>query len=261
MNIDNSINGVSDIRSSSQGLYFKYDKYIDNTRYLVKTGRLIGNRFSPLEPVSECLAYDIGKLLGISIAEYSLATVDLSYNNIIYKDTLICRSKWFLNDNDEFNSVRSLYLGTSMNDLYKNIITDFPNQRLNIDNMIVFDFLINNTDRHWRNFGFINNNILSPLYDNGLSLGADIEDITFLDETIEDLLLDCDYNKCFNTCNREQLGLVEYHSLDLDNLEKNYVSLIQSYSKYLKPYRIEFIIQLLKERIHYVRELQFSKKR
>ena len=82
-----------------------------------------------------------------------------------------------------------------------------------------------------------------------------------LDETIEDLLLDCDYNKCFNTCNREQLGLVKYHSLDLDNLEKNYVSLIQSYSKYLKPYRIEFIIQLLKERIHYVRELQFSKKR
>ena len=255
--IDNTDNKlfIGDVNSSSQGVYFKYDKFINNTRYLVKTGRLIGNKFLPLEPVAECMAYEMAKSLGVCNAEYNLATVDLEYNNTIYKDVLVCRSKWFLEYEDEFNSIKSLYLNIPREELYNKLILDYPNQRLNIDNMIVFDFIINNTDRHLRNFGFINDGVLAPLYDNGLSLGADIEDITFLEENIDDLLLDCDYSKCFCTCNREQLKLIKYHTLNIDNLEKNYISIIDSFSEYLKPYRVEFIKKLVKERLKYVRVL------
>lgn len=53
--IDNTDNKlcIGDVNSSSQGVYFKYDKIINNTRYLVKTGRLIENKFLPLEPYKE----------------------------------------------------------------------------------------------------------------------------------------------------------------------------------------------------------------
>lgn len=252
---------ISNINTSSQGVYLKYDILENNTRYLIKTGRLIGRTFSPLEPVSECIAYDIAKSLGVPCAEYALDIVDISYNEILYKDVVVCKSKWFLGEDDEFNSIRSLYLNTKRSDLYNEIILDYPSQRLNIDNMIVFDFIINNTDRHLRNFGFINNGILAPLYDNGLSLGADMEDITFLEEDIEDLLIDCDYNKCFCTCNRDQLNLVREHSLNIENLKREYKNIIFKYKDYLKPKRLEFIIRLLEERINYVREIQFSKER
>lgn len=133
---------------SSQGVYLKYDISEDSTKYLIKTGRLIGRYFSPLEPVSECMAYDIAKCLGVPCSEYILDTADISYNDILYKDVVVCKSKWFLDKDDEFNSIRSLYLNTKRSDLYNSIISDFPSQRLNIDNMIVFDFIINNTDRH-----------------------------------------------------------------------------------------------------------------
>lgn len=48
--------------------------------------------------------------------------------------------------------------------------------------MIVMDFLINNVDRHLRNFGFIfkYNDIVkfSSLYDHGLSLYSDIQNLS-----------------------------------------------------------------------------------
>ena len=53
--IDNTDNKlfIGDVNYSYKGVYFKYDKIINNTRYLVKTGRLIGNKFLPLEPYKE----------------------------------------------------------------------------------------------------------------------------------------------------------------------------------------------------------------
>lgn len=252
---------ISNVNTSSQGVYLKYDILENGIKYLIKTGRLIGRYFSLLEPVSECMAYDIAKCLGVPCAEYILDTADILYNGILYKDVVVCKSRWFLGEDDEFNSARSLYLNTKRSDLYNSIISDYPSQRLNIDNMIVFDFIINNTDRHLRNFGFISKGLLAPLYDNGLSLGADMEDIIFLEEDIEDLLLDCDYNKCFYTCNREQLTLVKTHSLNIDILYKEYKTIVLKYKKYLKPERLEFILRLLEERISYVRKIQFSKER
>lgn len=246
---------VQGIDSSSQGVYFKYNEINKGIKFLVKTGRFSGNRFLDLEPVAECICCEIANLLGIVNAKYTLSTANIELNNRLYSNTLICKSEWFLSKDDEFNSVKSLYLDTPRYETYDKIITDFPNQRINIDNMIVFDYIINNTDRHFRNFGFINNTYLSPLYDNGLSLGADIDDVVFIEEDMNDILMDCDYNKCFCNCNREQLKLIKQHSLDIDNLENNYQNILIKYEKYLKPYRIEFMNKLLKERINYVKGL------
>jgi hypothetical protein len=48
-----------------------------------------------------------------------------------------------------------------------------------------FDALIGNTDRHHENWGLINNERLSPLYDNGISLGWRIEEKDSSIATIE----------------------------------------------------------------------------
>ena len=77
-------------------------------------------------------------------------------------------------------SIRSILGNASRENLYEKVIAIIPNFKLDIDKMIVMDFLINNIDRHLRNFSVINKEgeILkfAPLYDHGLSLYADIQD-------------------------------------------------------------------------------------
>lgn len=252
----NSTKKLKDINTSSLGLYYKFEEYDeDNKYYLIKTGRFIGNKFSSLEPVTECICYEFGKLLGIDVAEYTLDIKDVVYNNKEYKNTTVCRSKWFLAQNEEFSSIRSLYVNSNKTEVYNEITERFPGERINIDNMIVFDYLINNTDRHFRNFGIINNDKLAPLYDHGLSLGSDLDDIIFYEEDIQDILMDCDYSKCFCTSNLKQLALIDNHSLDLASFELNYKDVINKYDCYLKSYRKDFILKLIEERLKYVKEL------
>ncbi|WP_077867171.1 hypothetical protein [Clostridium saccharobutylicum] len=74
-------------------------------------------------------------------------------------------------------------------------------------------------------------------------------------EDIEDLLFDCDYAKCFDTSNRRQLNLVDYYEL---NINIDYEFVVNKYSKYLSPKRIEFILELLKQRIEEVRKCCFQ---
>lgn len=121
--------------------------------------------------------------------------VDYEYCKINGK--LGCRSKSFLNSDEEFISMETLFkrvIGHSnlMNELYK---LNNAVERLNyIDNLVKYtnirvykaylnvllqlDLLIQNTDRHPHNYGIIYNNKigryrLPPIFDNGLSLGTD----------------------------------------------------------------------------------------
>lgn len=133
-----------------------------------------------------------------------------------------------------------------------NLINSIPNIKQDLNNMIVYDYIVNNTDRHLKNFGFleIDDKLrFAPIYDNGLALGSHLDDEELESEEIEDLLLDSDYAKCFDTSNRKQLNLVDYHSL---NLNINYEIILNKYSKYLSKRRYDFILTLLKERIEVV---------
>ena len=237
------------INSSSLGVYMKYIILINNEKYLVKSGRGENEGdSSSLEPVTECICYELAKLMGIPSAEYYLEEKE---------GVLLSLSKWFYNDEEEeFYSANRLMriLKISKENLYYKLIKEFPKLEIDINNMIVFDYIINNTDRHLKNFGFIQRDEeirFAPLYDNGLALGSHIDEEELQNEDLEDLLIDSDYSKCFDTTNRKQLKLVKSHGLNLDiNIE----DIINKYSKYFSKKRIQFIISLLNSRIKEVKE-------
>lgn len=236
------------INSSSLGVYTKYIKIIDGHRYLVKSGRGDGkSKSSILEPITECICYELAQLMGIDCAEYSLEEDN---------GELLSISKWFYDEEEEkFYSANKLMkiLGITRDDLYNKFINNIEDIQIHLDNMIVFDYIVNNTDRHLKNFGFLAKEDkirFAPIYDNGLALGShlDNEDIEF--EEIQDLLIDSDYAKCFNTSNQKQLCLIEKCSL---NLDFDYEKVVRKYSNYFSEKRLEFILELLKTRVEEVK--------
>ena len=171
-------------------------------------------------------------------------------------ELILSSSKWFYNDEFEsFYSANKLMriLKIPRENLYSKLISDFPQLKGPINNMIVFDYIVNNTDRHLKNFGFIEKDDtlrFSPLYDNGLALGSHLDDEDIESEDIEDLLLDSDYAKCFETTNRKQLNLVDNHSL---NLDIDFQDILDKYNIYFTKKRGIFISELLKSRIEVVK--------
>lgn len=244
------------INSSSLGVYTKYVRIENGMKYLVKSGRGNSkNNTSILEPITECICYELAKLMGIPCAEYYLESKD---------NELLCVSKWFYDeDKEKFYSANKLLriLGLNRDNLYYDFIKYAPNLEQDLNNMIVFDYIVNNTDRHLKNFGFLirDESIrFAPIYDNGLSLGSHLDDEDIENEDICDLLLDSDYAKCFATSNKKQLDLVKKCTL---NLDINYEVVIKKYSSYLSEKRIEFIIALLNDRIEVVKECLFQNKK
>lgn len=237
------------INSSSLGVYTKYIIIKDNYKYLVKSGRDNGQKESSiLEPVTECICYELANLMEIDCAEYTLEEK---------QGKLFSVSKWFYDEEEEnFYSANKLMriLNISRDNLYNKLVEAFPQIKTDLNNMIVFDYIVNNTDRHLKNFGFLEKNEIlrfSPLYDNGLALGSHIDEEDLINETIEDLLLDSDYAKCFESSNSKQLDLVDKHSL---NVNIDFEKVIDKYRKYFSEKRIDFILQLLRHRIEVVKE-------
>ena len=95
----------------------------------------------------------------------------------------------------------------------------------------------------------------APLYDNGLCLGADLDDEYIENETIEDLIMDYDYSKCFETSNRKQFDFVDECTL---NINIDYKTVILKYKEYFIEKRVEFIINLLEKRIGEVKSCFFQ---
>ncbi len=149
-------------------------------------------------------------------------------------------------------------LNLTRDDLYNKFIDNIADIQIHIDNMIIFDYIVNNTDRHLKNFGFLINEDkirFAPIYDNGLALGSHLDDEEIEFEEISDLLLDADYAKCFDTSNKKQLELVKKCTL---NIDFDYEYIVRKYSKYLSEKRMEFIMELLKERILEVKKCLFQ---
>ncbi|MBU3105117.1 HipA family kinase [Clostridium gasigenes] len=241
------------INSSSLGVYTKYIKVVDGYKYLVKSGRGDGkSKSSILEPVTECICYEFAKEMGIECAEYTLEEHD---------GELISISKWFYDESiEKFYSANRLMriLNLTRDDLYNKFIDNIEDIQIHVDNMIIFDYIVNNTDRHLKNFGFLINEDkirFAPIYDNGLALGSHLDDEEIEFEEISDLLLDADYAKCFDTSNKKQLELVKKCTL---NIDFDYEYIVKKYSKYLSEKRMEFIMELLKDRILEVKKCLFQ---
>lgn len=168
---------VSGLTSSPEfttnGMLPKCWRRVDGKILLYKGGTM-GASNTGNEPYSEFYAYQIGKILGINVVPYSLSK---------WKNTLCSTCELFTSKDVSFVPVGRIVRFGGMQAVkayYKELGTDFEKA---LNEMLIFDALIFNTDRHYGNFGFLvdshTNRILAPapLFDHGNSLfnfaGAD----------------------------------------------------------------------------------------
>lgn len=150
-------------------------------QYLVKTSTPTG-----LEPYSEVMAYQIGKALGFPVVEYWLADAKL-FNGVL-KRTLRCRKVSVCRRVDgngtRIRTIKQIKDALNMKEDLANSDKRYTNTEtaklvMNknfIDNMLLFDAIIGNKDRHWRNVHLLEKYnggyIECPFIDNGDSLLA-----------------------------------------------------------------------------------------
>ena len=161
---------VSGLTSSPEfttnGMLPKCWRRIDGEILLYKGGTM-GASNTGNEPYSEFYAYQIGKILGMNAVPYSLSK---------WKNTLCSTCKLFTSKDVSFVPVGRIVRTGGMQavrEYYKKLGAEFEKA---LDDMLVFDALIFNTDRHYGNFGFLidshSNRIIAPapLFDHGNSL-------------------------------------------------------------------------------------------
>ncbi len=159
--------------TTSDGVLKKRWKILDGNRCLIKAGE------APYlqEPFNEAAAAMIADSMGIDHVEYSL---------IEYEGAPCSVCKNMIDGTDELISAHQAARSEIQEPgvpLYDHLVACCSHHGLDIvkdlDRMIVFDYLIGNTDRHLNNFGIIRDATtlewkrFAPLYDNGTSMGCD----------------------------------------------------------------------------------------
>lgn len=214
--IDNSFRKINSDNKCLDQIDFKYpdlttdgyqEKYwilINKIPNLIKYGDYKNsiNFGKNILSANEIIASKIANIMEINSVEY---------NEFNYKNNCLCSCSCFIKDDKhEFVNALQIKNENKLNgfDLY-NWFKENGFQK-EIDNMIGFDYLIRNIDRHEKNFGIIRNpdslEIMSfaPIFDNGTSL-------LFNQERNEE-------TKPFKNKRDEQLDMVE-NEIKIPNIE------------------------------------------
>lgn len=157
--------------TSSKGCISKAWYLINNSRYLVKGNSIELNGKFGYEPYSEVMAFKIAKLLGLDCVEYTLEPAS-NFKEVVCKDiTHVSLCKNILESGEFIISYADSTRHLTDNTDYT-IACDILGKRV-MDEMLIFDALIGNCDRHSNNFGSIANKFGSkplPVFDNGAAL-------------------------------------------------------------------------------------------
>ena len=95
-------------------------------------------------------------------------------------------------------------------------------EKCDINNMLLFDRIINNIDRHYGNFGFIRNadtlefQGFAPIFDNGNSLWYNVSDF--------EMITTNQPAKPFRKNHEKQVQLVDFVNMDFSDLNSDFVS-------------------------------------
>lgn len=232
--------------NSSDGNLKKKWKIINDIRYLIKGG----NSFNNQEPFNEIVAT---KLYQRILDQQEYVSYELIQENGMYYSA--CPT--MVNTDEEL--VSAYYIDRVIkqrgNDsLYIHFLEacnslNIPNAKLQINKMIVCDYIIANYDRHYRNFGAIRNvNTLewigiAPIFDSGSSLWA----------TQSTSMIGTPYKcKPFKPSPDSQLELVDdlswLETNKLDGFEKEVEDIFMS-NPLMDEIRIHAIVQQIKLRI------------
>ncbi|WP_394863718.1 HipA domain-containing protein [Paraclostridium bifermentans] len=168
---DSSLGGrLATPEVTSQGMLGKAWRVDDGRIKLFKAGTS-GYANAGLEPYMEVISAKVADILNINHIDYKLD----------YWDNKVCCVSELFTSEDVGYLPMAEYLKAEVGEdrrwtyklLEKILSNDFMDK---INDMIVFDFIIENCDRHFNNFGFlINNNTreiidIAPLFDHGMSL-------------------------------------------------------------------------------------------
>lgn len=172
--MDKYIGSNLSVHSNSKGNLLKAT-YIDkDVINFLKTGRLQVRDFPEcwgIEPVIEVICYNVGQSLGLDIAKQSLGVCNGKRLNKEFK-TLACSSPDFRNGKT-LVYLQSLYIENDENIEFDKLCRN-TGCGDNLINMLAFDLIIMNEDRHNSNVGFLMQDDgtleLAPIYDNGYSL-------------------------------------------------------------------------------------------
>lgn len=203
--------------SSSNGELSKFWCVIDSKRYLYKEGSAPYYQ----QPYNEVLASELLKKMHINHVAYDLVTAG-------YKTYSRCET--FITPDSEYVSAGNI-LGVCRKNNNENSYQHFwrcvhelniPIKTTDIETMLLFDYLINNADRHFGNFGFIRNvnNLqftgMAPIFDNGNSLW-------YMDLN-QNMKLSRQPAKPFRDTHERQLKLLTAPKLPLDLLTDDFLA-------------------------------------
>lgn len=158
---------VSGITSSPEfttdGMLRKCWRRIDGQVYLYKGGTT-GYANAGLEPYSEYYATQIAEALEVNSVKYNLEK---------WKGVLCSTCKLFTSEKYSLVHAYTVYGDATPSHILENAL---DRTREGLIDMYIFDTIIVNCDRHFKNFGFLRDNDsgvllgLAPLYDHGISL-------------------------------------------------------------------------------------------
>lgn len=190
--------------NSSDGWLKKKWAIINGKRCLIKSGS-----FYFQEPYNEVIATNICEKLKINHTDYSLY---LYQNGDVCSicENIITPSTELISAND----ILKAFLPNPRANLYDHFLTccnrlGIKNVSDRLDEMLVLDFIIGNTDRHLRNFGVIRNvetlkyEGFAPIFDTGTSLLCNVP--------TEQIEYNCEISaKPFLKTQSEQIKLVQH---------------------------------------------------
>lgn len=150
--------------------------------------------------ISECIAYELAQLVGIPCARFEVGTYkgregSMSYNIVEHEGMILIEGIYCISlVYDSFDAERLLDIQTG--DKYSIEMVKKALEPFNLFDdfllILIFDFLIGNTDRHQSNWALIMENKtfrLSPLYDNSSSLCAYVKESKINQYLGNDMLL------------------------------------------------------------------------
>lgn len=151
---------------TTNGMLAKCWRRVSGKIVLYKTGT-IGARNTGNEPYSEYLAYQVAKAMGLDVVPYNLSK---------WKGSLCSTCELFTSIDQSFIPIGDLVKSGGIRKVMEYYKTLGPNEYNKLIDMLVFDSVICNTDRHFGNFGILVNSHsnkiigMAPIFDNGLSL-------------------------------------------------------------------------------------------
>lgn len=226
-------------------------KYIDKDKFYKLSSYNLFAGFYGEEPVYEELAYQIGIEIGVNMVPIETKIAFVRYENIEYA-TYVSISPNFSSKNQYFPIERFCIVNN-----LKTYDILYGKYEEDISKLLIFDFLINNKDRHGRNIE-INEEELAPIFDNSFSFCSKIDEKQLNDKLFEDYTANnyLGYPNLFENLNL----ILKSPKLNLNTENINKIVEIWAEKFKISNKRREFIKNLLEFRIKIIKDKFYNKK-